>query len=270
MLGRTAEVKTYDAKRLFAADKIMTEAVGKDASEYFSPIPALLWSDLKRALKPDAAAFDLFITHLYIDKKWVQKKKIEHGKSNNACPDVPFISTNDILTTWVFQAMRPIACFMPCNMRGKLESKGAEGDAPTLNHAGNYVKDIWYCERDYATPALLRKSVEQFRRAAQPETRLPGALRILLDEKPLCMVTNWLSFTRDVDIKGCEQILHMPLYDWQTKLNDKFIGCVIYQPKKGKIGLHLGGVGCKQKLETLSDEDRGAIDQNEAFPLPAD
>ena len=89
-----------------------------------------------------------------------------------------WVSTNDVITSGFASIVNPRLFEMRVNWRGKL---------PYITdvHAGNYEGSLLYCPKDYATPALIRKSISskrgeykaglpQFRRAAFPPTDLPN------------------------------------------------------------------------------------------------
>jgi hypothetical protein len=92
---------------------------------------------------------------------------------------------------------------MTVNFRGRVENLSEE-------LAGNYQDVIRYRAPDYASPALIRQSVDALRRASQPPTALLTWLGHL-GCRSHAVVTNWASFDRGVEIDGCSQDLTLTL-----------------------------------------------------------
>jgi len=107
------------------------------------------------------------------------------------------------------RASRADQAMMAVNFRGRVENLSEE-------LAGNYQDVIRYRAPDYASPALIRQSVDALRRASQPPTALLTWLGHL-GCRSHAVVTNWASFDRGVEIDGCSQDLTLTL----TRLSRK-------------------------------------------------
>jgi len=99
--------------------------------------------------------------------------------------------------------------------------------------SGNYEGFIVMGPSDYATPALIRNTLNSgpptFKRAT--ETKLPSGYRAARCQ--ITGVTNWAfpSF-EELAIPRCEQVVHLPHKDCTTCYCDL---AVVFKPKKGKI-----------------------------------
>jgi hypothetical protein len=70
------------------------------------------------------------------------------------------------------------------------------------------------------------KQVDALTRASQPPTTLPSSLGHLGCRYAL--VTNWVAFAAGLDIEGCEQELHLPLFDLELPAR-VHSSCVIFR-----------------------------------------
>lgn len=111
---------------------------------------------------------------------------------------------------------------------------------------GNYEGTVVYFKGDYATPALLRKSVSgvPYRRAADPPTAM------LSNWEHVCsatyaMNTNWSTFSRPLAFGGAKQEIHLPLLDVSQCPGSIQSAMIIFQPTAGGIA---GMVFGKQEI----------------------
>jgi len=114
---------------------------------------------------------------------------------------LPFVSTNDVLTSACFKAMGTSLGMMAVNARGR--SPGLHDDL-----AGNYEGTIFYMPADYETPGLIRASLASCRRAASPATDLTSPEDLAAGS--IGLVTNWAGFGQELRLPGATQLVHMP------------------------------------------------------------
>lgn len=107
----------------------------------------------------------------------------------NADDRKPTQSTNDILTSFFWNLVKPDVGFMSMNFRGRLDMVG-------IDHAGNYANPVPYTEDDYKTAALIRKSLETCRRAGTVAgtNNVPTVLPRPQPDLTFSVITNWSSF----------------------------------------------------------------------------
>jgi hypothetical protein len=151
--------------------------------------------------------------------------------------NVPFCSTNDILTSWFFQNSDADVGAMAINFRNRLQGH-------TNNHAGNYESILLYRRPDSAHPTLIRQSLldgdNQYRRPVTGKDPVPSFWEALGTTSAL--VTNWSSFAKPNFIPNCQEELHVPLYDLRRSVPTGSSVLIIFRagPDKG-TGLYLVG-----------------------------
>jgi hypothetical protein len=119
--------------------------------------------------------------------------------------EVPFCSTNDILTSWYLQNSACLHGYMAIDWRDRLPRH-------TKKHAGNYGNLLFFHKEDSSTPGLIRQALDFFQRVVT--SRMPTFWEMATGSDALA--TNWLSFSQPNVIDGCEEVLHMPLYNAST------------------------------------------------------
>ena len=163
-----------------------------------------------------------------VDPAWIEERK---GASRG--DDVPYVSTNDVITSAFFRACEPDCASMTINFRGRI-------DGCTEDDVGNYEDMITYMPADFETPALIRRSVTgpPFVRAAVPPTRMLTNRQHL--SAKYAVITNWATFARPLEIEGAEETLHLPLFDFPGTTPASVLGAmVIFRPHPGE-----GDVAC--------------------------
>ena len=196
MLDDKQEIEALDPVRVPGFEEAKTEVIGEKENAMLS-----------------SAGFGLGIVGTYllgkltgrepqnvcvhaVDPAWVAEEKAKAAEE----AQVPFVSTNDALTSWYFREMKCDINLMLANFRSR---KPAVLDLAD-HHAGNYEANVPYFPGDIETPALIRQSIRspenQFRarRAGTPATRVPGFSTLLRNRSAI--ITNWASFYRDVEL----------------------------------------------------------------------
>jgi hypothetical protein len=106
----------------------------------------------------------------------------------------PTQSTNDILCSFFWSLVEPHVGLMSVNFRKRL-------DFLDEDHAGNYANPIPYTKEDYKSPLLIRKSLDNCRRAGvlMGGTDRPTVLPRPHAELTFSVITNWTSFLSKTD-----------------------------------------------------------------------
>jgi len=149
-----------------------------------------------------------------------------------------FVSTNDILVSAFSNLTHSDVSMMAINWRGKISDC-------TEQDVGNYVDLMCYTPADYASPALIRKSISPeegpYTGAAHPRARLPSNWEHLTGGTYAAM-TNWASFAKPLALSGAEQDLHIPLFEWNKACPACVVSSmVIFQPCAGRVGVMVAG-----------------------------
>ena len=153
--------------------------------------------------------------------------------------EVPFCSSNDVITSWF---LRNCGCqhgLMAINFRNRL-------DRHSNAHAGNYENLLYYrSQKDCATPALVRQSLAKLKRSVT-YTVPPSVLEMATGSVAFC--TNWASFNADkVDLPGCRQQVHLPIYDLVDNLPSTMAVCIIFKPNPKQLAICVSGTPDKMQ-----------------------
>jgi hypothetical protein len=177
-----------------------------------------------------------------VDAAWIAQEKAKTAKETK----VPFVSTNDVLTSWFFREMKCNINLMVANFRSR---------KPTIldlanHHAGNYEANIPYFPGDVEEPALIRQSILgpdiQFRarRAGSSDTEIPGFTTLLRNRSAI--ITNWASFYRDISLQAdpmrenaetYKPNLHLPIIESNGLMISVWHCGIVFCPREGEIGM---------------------------------
>ena len=147
---------TRDIESLKLVDKKMA---GKEGANFFSSPALICWAISSYvykwlfSVKQRSLFFDIDLAAI------AEEKKNTHG--------LPFVSTNDILTSWFLRASGADIGMMSINFRNRVKTL-------TDDMAGNYESGILYRPPDYENASMIRKSLANYHRASEPETSLPS------------------------------------------------------------------------------------------------
>lgn len=166
-----------------------------------------------------------------VDASFVEQQKAAAKVSG----DVPFVSTNDVITSAVCKASGSFLAMMAVNFRGRVEELDDRD-------AGNYQNVIPYRSEDYQTPALIRSSINPLRRAALPATSIPSFWEFASSRTPLMNVTNWATFHKGVRLDSCNEVQHFPIMTIPNFVPSRLqSNAVIFNLESGKRGLFVMG-----------------------------
>jgi len=162
----------------------------------------------------------------------VNDAKMQEAKKRAAIQaNLPFVSTNDVLTSWFLQNTNTTFGFMNVNFRNRIPGHSEL-------YAGNYENQIFYRRKDSATPGLVRKSLSTLQR-----TVTLGGMPTFWEtlQSSHAVVSNWSSFAKPNVILGCTEDLHIPLYDVAGLVPYSLAVLVIF--RSGPRGLALYMIG---------------------------
>eukprot|EP00546_Thalassionema_frauenfeldii_P000528 CAMPEP_0178932814 /NCGR_PEP_ID=MMETSP0786-20121207/22866_1 /TAXON_ID=186022 /ORGANISM="Thalassionema frauenfeldii, Strain CCMP 1798" /LENGTH=341 /DNA_ID=CAMNT_0020610227 /DNA_START=96 /DNA_END=1122 /DNA_ORIENTATION=- len=176
--------------------------MGKDEAEYLGS-----FGDVMNVIR-GLAANVLSSTPLTFQFGMVDPLKMAAAKVKAAREGgVPFVSSNDVITSWFLQQVHSSLGFMAINWRNRLEDC-------TESDAGNYENVIFYRKEDSASPARSHSSVPQDLSTGgddgDDKAGVPG-FRELVRGPGIGVVTNWSTFAKKNEILGCEEDFHVPV-----------------------------------------------------------
>jgi len=222
-LSADAPVISLNAVRDVELHDKINEVIGKEESEnmngsgiMLSFLTGLLWTKLARV--------KLKSVYYQINDSAIKEAKKETD-------GVPYVSTNDILLSWLFSVTGVNFHMMAINMRNRVEGL-------TESLAGYYSSNLLYRAADAKTPSLIRKSIINMCRASVPKTPLPSTMELLVWDRMWTMSTNWASFSKPLKIPGSEEELHVPLADASSMFSNMVFAC-IFRRKGSELGLWL-------------------------------
>lgn len=217
MLAGDAEVQSMSAQRISEYEERESEWTGKKDFSWLSG-GGLMKGMLSGLLCGPKSSWCCY---------FVDQDKVNDEKSSAAADgSVPFVSTNDILTSHFCKVAAARVCMMVVNMRNKISVKVTDADA------GCYEGCLLLDPANYAGPAKIRACLS----AGAPYTRqtqsppLPG----FCSSCPMAFITSWASFDFDLSLDGVsQQVLHLPCMD----MPDMMDVAVVFKPKPGKLGM---------------------------------
>lgn len=159
-----------------------------------------------------------------VDMNWVSNRKEKHVATQN----VPWISTNDILSSWFMSSNEPSVGLVAVNTRNHI-------DQLTPDHVGNYQVGVAFTKKEYSSPESFRYSLSQF-----PNNRKWTGKTEQVDS--ITLISNWSSFYTHINIgDNCHQIVHFPLLPPELSspvLIDSTM--VIFYSNKGELAIGIG------------------------------
>jgi hypothetical protein len=189
----------------------------------------------------------------------VQQEAMEATKQqeSNNDTDIPFVSTNDVLTSWFFQATRCTVGLLCVDYRGQLVRQSQNTDKSLL---GRNCWDTVAFQGTSISAAQIRKSLsldsKQPNHAPMndaPPTR--GMISSIADAADfwwrgsICIATSWTRSSGRKDFSfhtigrnhHCKEELHWPLYDFASYVPANFCTLRTFTPSVGSVGVYVGG-----------------------------
>ena len=222
MLGAEAGVRALEPTRRQGTAAQEAELMGK-AEVGFTTTPGYVCGTLSSVCRGCCVA-KAVPQAWHINEPWLAMQKAQGAKES----EIGFVSSNDVLTSWFFRSVNAAVGIMAVNLRGRT------GMSAQADDAGNYESILLYRPADYASAALVRKSVATMHRAAEPPTALPGCRTLCCAH--LAIVSNWATFHNGLKLPGCEQIVHYPMMA-SVAANLDFSAAVIFRPRKDELAV---------------------------------
>ncbi len=242
MLSADSEIDKLDPIRVSDFEAAKSEIIGgketamfKSAGFSFGILGTYLATKYGRRASQNICVNEL-------DPAWVVNEKAKAKQEGQ----VPYVSTNDALSSWFFRNMGSDVNIMVANFRSRRPSVLDLSD----NHVGNYEANIPYFPGDLETPALIRKSIREAdgtfsaRRAGSPTTEIPSFWSLLRNKTSI--ITNWATFYCDVNLQDNAQgnkegttkpKLHLPIMEPDGLITSVWNSAIIFRPRAGKLGM---------------------------------
>ena len=246
MLSDGAPIVRLEPRRKPEAMAAAARAMGGEAETGFlgNPSAGMLVFSLRAMLLSKVLGPAAVVGVYALNEAFVAARKAEAASDG-----VPFVSTNDVIQSTLCRATRCDVGTMHVNFRGRI----AEGDLDEQS-AGNYEDMLVMRPPDFASPALVRRSISPpaaahaeawLKRAAEPATALPTMAEFLWGMRSINFVSNWSTFARVLELKegcGSQVELHLPLVDAAAVPARGFSGCFVFRSAPGApLGLCVAG-----------------------------
>ncbi len=224
-----------NTERLANYQKKLCDLLGQEEGGYLTSMTFTLRYLVGGSIKSWLSKQETELKFSLIDNAKINKVKIEAAEEGK----VPYVSCNDVITSWFMRQVNSSTAMMAISMRNRI-------DGLSKIDAGNYEHVIFYRREDYASPALIRKSLAKYRRLVTQNLKLPKAFESMFEEE--AFVTNWQTLAEDFDIEGCEEDLHVPVFtskSWPTTIPL----LVIFRARRDKIGMCYVKTGKENHLD---------------------
>jgi len=216
----SGEVRALDPKRkMDFGEKVKDVVLGMDTQQAFMSVSAIVSMMKGMFFGGKVRGFTGFV-----DAEGVAQAKAAAKRRGV----VPFVSTNDILTSAFSNAIGADVCLMLMNLRGRMAGLAA-------NLAGNYEKCLLFDSANASSPDGIRLALRHphFHCRDVPMPPLSQAL-----SARYCLITNWVSFSKPIDIPGCVEQVHRPVYDFKYMWKIRpFDGAIVFRAGAGKLGV---------------------------------
>mmetsp|Transcript_6766 Transcript_6766/g.15656 ORF Transcript_6766/g.15656 Transcript_6766/m.15656 type:complete len:411 (+) Transcript_6766:41-1273(+) len=170
------------------------------------------------------------VSAFYVDKdKVAQLKKDAVGKRAGPTADIPFVSTNDVLTSHFRNATNCHIAWMTINLRNRVA-------APITDlHVGNYEMPVLLDATNAKDPNVVRYNLN----SGVPYTRkIPGpALPGFCGTCHNAFISNWSTFDFEMKLDGVEQKLMIPLLPIIPTSMVPFDVAIIFRPTATTLGV---------------------------------
>jgi hypothetical protein len=220
MLQPGADVRKLSSTRIMAFSKNMRDMVGAKELDWADSagVTAMYTFSMMFNKPAKCVAF-------HLDAERLALAKADGAKEGG----VPYVSTNDVLTSGFFNECDARIGMMGMDCRGRVE--GIEKDM-----AGNYVTALTMDPDTFGTPADIKKMLAStpFQTTKRP---LPGFCSWLCgrESAKFAMVTNWSSFAGGlIQLEGCELVIHLPVQNPAYCVYDLMIP---FASGVGKVGI---------------------------------
>jgi hypothetical protein len=241
MLCFAQDVTSLVIHRIPDSDTHMRAVMGSAESDYFVSV----WCLVGAVLGVLSTLMRSWFTRQPVIQQrvhWLDTNKIAEEKQKHRTTEtVDYVSTNDVLFSWICNATRTRESSMIVNFRKRLPGF-------TLKHAGNYISNLVFQTPDFITPTHVRRSVTHLQRCATP-SHLPLAWQAMWG--PKVIVSNWTAFKKPFPLPHhcCQELLHVPLFHARTFPHHFGLVCV-FLPTPGRLALLcVGNASFQQALQ---------------------
>jgi hypothetical protein len=220
-LSAPEEVRAFEPTRKLDFSKNVTEML-ETSDETFRKhfMSSMIVGALGNVMKRTFAGHKTRVFRGLIDEEQIATLKADAQRRGA----VPFVSTNDVITSAFSNASAAHTCIMAMNLRERMD--GLTGD-----HAGNYVNCLYFDTANSATPDRIRQSLLHPRFHCRDEP-----LKMF---SRICFITNWSSFSKPLRIPDCVEQQHQPLmFDTKSAAHTPIDMMIVHRAGGQRLGVY--------------------------------
>jgi hypothetical protein len=225
MLCSTISPRALIVQRKLDFDQQLDTAMnGNDAYSWCFTLGATIniIKTLLFAKKPKVLLIDLPLSKIESEKeKYISS--LSNNNSNQSPP--PFLSSNDIITSWYFKRCQCDMGIMNMNFRHRFPEL-------TDDHAGNYEGLIAYQPNDFQYPYLIRQSLPLYHRVNK-DIALPSFWSAI--QTKVALISSWTTFYHEIQIPNAHHISHFPYFENRKIAFADFT--IIFRPRAKELQL---------------------------------
>mmetsp|Transcript_51 Transcript_51/g.132 ORF Transcript_51/g.132 Transcript_51/m.132 type:complete len:418 (-) Transcript_51:8-1261(-) len=225
----------------FEAREEALQAIGVQKHAYAVDTRRSVLSQVAGLLKNDTPQKPLL---RYINEDFIADQKKRH--SSPSAP-VPWVSTNDILTSWFVNAVHADYLTMKINWRHRM------GNLTDIT-AGNYEGLLHYWPSEADTPQKIRRSISSppHYGGVRPDVPTP------FEELWQCQahVSNWGNFYRDVNLPESELLNQVPIVSDSSSTGG--FTMIIFKARAKQTAVYVYGRNRKLMAELANSRALGA------------
>ena len=256
MLDPNCQPRTLDRTSVLYGKEIYkhTSLCGKNGkdtmmSDMFSTIAPMLMSAYGRSGNKK------YTTQLYNFR--INNEELNRVKEEYKDQEFPgsFVSTNDILTSWLF-TKNPKADFVQMAVDARKRIPILENDL-----AGNYLLLAYLRKTDLASPIACRKLVQK--RTCNKTGKDYQTMPTFSELRKYCggISTNWSSFYKSFKLNGLDLVSQTPFFD-QGLIGQRFMGMdtlcedniIIFKANDKETGVYIFTGSAKISKEDLEND----------------
>ena len=181
----------------------------------------MLYSDAGLFLKPpERTSGDYVVTGRKFRMNWIERRKREHKPTE----DVPYLTSNDIITSWFFGQMKP-----PEKVMMAYDTSFRSKNVTDL-HLGNYNDILLLYEEEYKDPVAIHRAVSS-RGESLEKKYFPG--------RTIGISSSWTRYYRQVCMPHSHRLHHMQIQGYVSSGEARIVvpSIVTFQTDENQIAM---------------------------------
>jgi len=239
MLDPTAQLLPLDHSFIhYEAREEVLQAIGAQKYAYTVDRQRSMMGRMAGMLKNDPSCKPLL---RYVNEDFIAEQKKRHRSSSSSSSSVPWVSTNDILTSWFVKTTGADYVMMKISWRHRMGNL-------TDVVAGNYEGLLHYWSEEADTPQKIRKSISSPPHYGGARPDVPTSFDEVWQTQ--CFVSNWGNHYRDVHLPDSELLNHVPILSGSSNVG---FTMVIFKTRAKQTAVYING-NRRRIMATLAND----------------